>query len=475
MKSSLLEIQNQSKIIATIGPACASYDALSSLVDAGVKVFRLNFSHGTHEYHDKMINLVKRLNRKIGCNVAILMDTKGPEIRTADLHTTIQLKKNQSLILTTERVEYEQSGKLGVSYDTFVDDVEVGQKVLIDNGVINLLVKEKSKTDVICTVLDGGIIGSRRHINIPGQDVSLDSITQKDWEDIDFGIKNGVDYVALSFIRRADDIRLVRDYLKKQQSNMSIIAKIESHEATKNLEAIIHESDMIMVARGDLGAEIPFEDVPRIQREIIEMCHQRRTPVIVATHMLESMIHNPIPTRAEASDISLAVWQRADAVMLSGETAGGAWPKKSVEVMNSVVRATEVQLRATKIPLDLPVQNQRENIVRAAISCLRHDKGIRSIFVVTRSGHMAKLTSALRPNVPIIAFTNEPPTRRKIQLYWGVTAYRIYFSSVPQTTIQRAQEHFLNRFPQWKGSTYILISDFLVDNTFVPTLQIRVL
>lgn len=475
MEQSISEIQLGTKIIATIGPSCNDYEKISQLVVAGARIFRLNFSHGTHEYHEKMIKLIKRFNRKMGYNLAILVDTKGPEIRTADLSAPIQLKKDEIITLTIEYVDYEKSGKIQVSYDTFINDVEVGEKILVDNGVMNLLVQEKTNTDVICKVLDGGILGSRRHLNLPGKNVSLDSITPKDWEDIDFAIAQGIDYIALSFVRVKEDIEIIREYLIKNQSNASIIAKIESFESTKNLKSLCKVSDAVMVARGDLGAEVPFEEVPRIQRKIIEYCNYYRTPVIVATHMLESMIENPIPTRAETSDVSTAVWQRVDAIMLSGETAGGLWPVKCVETMQTIIKTTEAHLREIKSHLVLEVKNQRENIVDATMSCIKNDSAIQAIFVITRSGHMAKLTSSLRPAIPIVAFTNEPPARRKTQLFFGVTAYRIDFSSNPQTTIQRAEQHFVQHFPSWKGTSYILISDFLVENEFIPTLQIRTL
>ena len=466
-------IYKQTKIIATIGPISESYENLEALAMQGVDVFRLNFSHGNHKWHNNVIKKIKRLNRKGERHVAILLDTKGPEIRTGDLKSPIELIKDSELILTVGQSKpYEQTGKLDVSYDAFIDDVEVGEKILVDNGVINLKVIKKTKKDIICKVLDGGEITSRRHLNLPGKEVSLDSITEKDWEDINFGIENGVDFIALSFVRGAEDIETLHKYLAEKKSHIQVIAKIESFEATKNLDEICKISDVVMVARGDLGAEIPFSQVPRMQRKIIRLCNKYRTPVIVATHMLESMIDNPMPTRAEATDISEAVWQQSDCVMLSGETAGGKFPIKSAEVMREIILETEDEMTGRSVrPRE--IENDRDGLVLASALAFQHDKRIKAIFVITRSGYMAHLVSALRPNVPIFAFTNETSVRRKLQILWGVNPFKINFSSNPQKTTDTAKKAFLAKNPEWAGKKYILISDFLVNGEFVPTMQIR--
>ncbi len=463
------------KIIATVGPVSSNFEMLKELADAGVNIFRLNFSHGTHESHEKVIKLIKRLNKKRKENVAILLDTKGPEIRTGDMKNPINVKRGDKLVLTVDFVDPENSnGKIEVNYDEFINDVEVGDKILMDSGVINLKILEKKEKDIICEVLDGGEISSRRHINLPGKEVSLEAITKKDWKDIEFGVKMGIDFIALSFVRQAKGVLELRKFLEKKKSRIKIISKIENLEGTQHLTSIIEVSDGVMVARGDLGAEIPFQKVPRVQREIVRIAGELQKTVIVATHMLESMIINPIPTRAEVTDISEAVWQRADCVMLSGETAIGKYPKKAVEAMSNIAKETEKDcVKARKYRSWVKVTTSRESFCKMVAQMVHDLDYIEAIVVITRSGFMGRVMSSFRPKVPIFAFTNEPDTRRKMIMLWGVEPFRINFSQTPQKTINRAKDKFLLHYPDWKGKKFILVSDFLVENEFVPTLQVR--
>lgn len=463
----------RTKIVATLGPASNNYEMIDSLSQAGVDVFRLNFSHGTHESQGELIKKIKRLNQKSPKSHAILLDTKGPEIRSGDLKTPINVKAGDRLIFSPNPGDYEVTGKIGVNYDEFINDVEIGEKVLLDSGVIGLTVLEKTDTDVICEVLDEGVITSRRHINIPGKDVSLESITKKDWSDIKFGVEMGIDIIALSFVRKSDEIIELKNFLKEQNAKIKVMAKIESFEATKHLGSICEAADGIMVARGDLGAEVPFEQVPKLQREIVQTASKYSKPVIVATHMLESMIENPVPTRAEVSDVSTAVWQRADATMLSGETANGEYPLKSVEAMSQVALTTESEFLETRPLKDLVTLTDRGVFAKTGCQMAQSQKEIAAIVVITRSGETACRVARFRPRVPVFAFTNEPGTRRRLGLNWGTEAFRIEFSSTPQTTIMRAREAFVKKYPEWKGKKYVLISDFLVKEEFVPTLQIR--
>jgi len=334
-------------------------------------------------------------------------------------------------------------------------------------------VLEKTDTDVICEVHDEGVITSRRHINIPGKDVSLESITNKDWADIKFGIEMGVDIIALSFVRKSDEINELKTFLKEQNAKIEVMAKIESFEATRHLGTICEAADALMVARGDLGAEVPFEQVPKLQREMIETAANYGKPIIVATHMLESMIENPVPTRAEVSDVSTAVWQRADATMLSGESANGEYPVKSVETMARIAETTESEFLETRPLKDLTINSDRGVFAKTACQMAQTEKEISAIVVITRSGDTAQRVARFRPRVPIFGFTNEPATRRRMGLNWGTEAFRIEFSSTPQTTIMRAQEAFIKKYPEQKGQKYVLVSDFLVDDEFVPTLQVR--
>ena len=452
------------KIIATIGPVSKDLKSLESLVKAGVNIFRLNFSHGSHKWHGEVIKKIRKLNKIHESSIAIILDTKGPEIRTGDLSVPIKLRKGGKLTLTIDHnATYENSGKVGVSYDAFVNDIEVGEKILVDNGIINLKVTKKTETDIICKVLNGGVLTSRRHLNLPMKDVSLASITQQDWEDIKFGVKMQVDFIALSFVRRADEILELKRFLEKQKSCINVIAKIECYEATKHLGTICDASDGIMVARGDLGAEIPFSHVPRVQRELIETCKNFQKPVIVATQMLESMIHNPMPTRAEVTDVSTAVFQRADAVMLSGETASGKYPMQTVKAMTEIAKQTEKEYLSTRPIRNIEISSKRSEFAKTACQMAFEMKDIKAIVVITRTGFTARQVASFRPKVPIFTFTNDLCTQRQMQLLWGVQAHQIDFSQDPERTIKRARREFLEKWPKWKGKPFVLVADSLVD------------
>jgi pyruvate kinase len=460
------------KIVATIGPVSEEIEILKKLAEAGVNVFRLNFSHGDHAWHKKVISRIKKLNKELPQKVAIMLDTKGPEIRTGDLVSPIFLKKNQKIILTVEK-EFNPSQKVSVNYDGFIDDVRVGEKILVDNGVMNFHVLEKKGKDVICEVIDGGELGSRRHLNLPGREISLEAITKKDWKDIEFGVEMGVDFIALSFVRNGDEVLECKRFLVNKKSKIEVISKIESFEATKNLEKIISVSDGTMVARGDLGAEIPFSQVPKMQQAIIDLCSKFRKPVIVATNMLESMTKNPIPTRAETTDVFTAVMQRSDAVMLSGETAGGKFPLKSVEVMTEIIQETEKDFLERKMQKSFKIDSDRIGFAKVAAEMAVDIIGINGIIVITRSGETALMVSSFRSNIPIFAFTNSSSSRRKMALIWGVSAFEIAFSKDSEKTVERAYVEFCKNYPEVQGGKFVLVSDSLVDGKFIPMVQIR--
>jgi len=440
----------------------------------GVNVFRFNFSHGSHESHGQMMKQIRDLSQKLGVSVGVMLVTKGPEVRTGDVHHPVTVTEGQEIIFTVDPCDYEKDGKLGVSYEGFVGDVVEGEIFLVDNGVLNFEVLEKRDREVLCRSLDNGEIGSRRHINLPGREVSLDSITEKDWADMQFGIEQEVDFFAVSFIRSAQEVSDIRALLKKHNSSIKIIPKIESAEALENLEEIIAAADGVMVARGDLGAEIPFAEVPKAQREIVKIASRYQKPVIVATHMLESMIQHPIPTRAEVTDVSEAAWQRADAVMLSGETAAGKFPIKAVKAMESIVHTTEQEYLETRKYRDLEADSDRSEFAEAAAKMAQDLKDIEAFVVITRTGYMGKVASSFRPRVPIFAFTNNVQACRQLQLVWGVQAFETAFSEEnPEMTIDHARATFVKARPEFKGKKYILLSDFLVKGEMVPTLQIR--
>jgi pyruvate kinase len=323
-KPALIKFPRKTKIIATLGPATESAEVLRGLLEAGVSVFRLNMSHSRHDVAAKLIYAIRSISTALNRPISLLLDTQGPAIRTGDLPTKLDLKAGDILTLAVRGHKPEEVFSVDTNYDDLVKDINVGDVVLVDNGVIEMAVKEKSEFLLRCKVLTSGSLGSRRHINLPGVKVNLPAITEKDWDDIRFGLESGMDWIALSFVRDAADVRQLRQFLAAQKkNNVNIIAKIEDQSALANLDGIIQEADGIMVARGDLGIECPYEEMPIIQRRIVKKCVAACKPVIVATHLLERMTQNPLPTRAEITDVANAVYEQADALMLSGETSVG--------------------------------------------------------------------------------------------------------------------------------------------------------
>lgn len=461
----------RTKIICTIGPATCQYEKLKKLAEGGMNIARLNMSHGDHAWHRKVIKGVRTLNETGQFSIAIMMDTKGPEIRSGDLKQELELKKGDTFTFTTKRQAEYENKVTEVNYDGFIQDVKVGDIILVDGGMLSMEVKKKTKTDAICECMDSGKMGSRRHLNIRGKSAKLPSITKKDWDDIKFGIKEGVDFFALSFVKTPQAITELKNYLKKEKIGIDVIAKIESAAAVPNLEEIIEASDGAMVARGDLGAEIPIEEVPLIQEEIIKICRDLGKPVVVATHLLESMIIHPTPTRAEVTDITHAILQRTDAIMLSGETAAGRHPIKALSVMDTVSQRIEKKLMEDK-KITVEASNVKESMVMSASIMANNLEGS-AIIVITRRGHMAGLLSRCRPNPPIFAFTNTTNVRRKLNIYWGVTSFRIDFSKDPEKTIQRAISLLKSRDMIKAKDKVIVVSDILASDEFVETVQIR--
>jgi len=464
----------QTKIICTIGPKTASFESILKLARLGMNVARLNMSHGDHLWHKKVIEAIKTINKKGDYSIAILLDTKGPEIRTGDVKSEIKVKSGDQFIFTIKKSVNYKANTVEVNYDDFIKDVAVSDVILIDGGRLSFKVIEKTKDEVITECIDGGIITSRRHINIKGKSSSQPTITEKDWQDIDFGIENNVDFIALSFVKESEAVEKLKEYLKKKGSNALIISKIESAFAISSLEKIIEVSNGVMVARGDLGAELPIEEVPLLQEKIVNLCFQMRKPVIIATHLLESMIENPTPTRAEVTDIFLGLKQKADALMLSGETAVGLYPFKSLEVMSHVVENLEKKIFSKKINFfSFPSSFDAKMEIAKAASFLADNLKVSAIVVFTRRGYMASLVSYFRPFVPIFAFTNMSSVRRKLNLFWGVTAFRIEFSKDPEKTIKKAIEILKEKNYLKKNSQIVVVSDILIEKQYVETIQIR--
>ena len=464
----------KTKIVCTIGPQTASPEMLKRLADGGMNVARLNMSHGTLDWHREVIASIKRLNKKFGLAVAVLLDTKGAEVRTGDLKQDLPLKVGDILTLTIRHWAELSPYWVEVSHDGFVREVEVGDLVLVDGGMIRLRVMKVTRTDVRCEVLDEGVLTSRRHLNVRGKSADLPAITEKDWTDIEFAISERVDFIALSFVREAAAITNLARHLREKQAPISLLAKIESAESIPHLDEIIEASHGIMIARGDLGAELPAEEVPLLQEEIVRKCRVAGKPVIVATHMLESMIANPTPTRAEVTDITHAVQQGADAIMLSGETATGRHPLKAVEVMDAVARRIERHLAQDTTVRVKASSRSKEEISRSA-AILGNNLGVAGTLVITRRGLMAALLSKCRPVAPIFAFTNTTHVRRRLGIYWGVHPLLVDLSSDPEVSIQRAIGKLIRRQLIGPGDRIIVLSDILAGGQFVETIQVRII
>lgn len=414
------------KIVCTIGPACSTFEMLCSMAEEGMNVARFNFSHGSYEEHKARLELVREVERKIGSPIATLLDTKGPEIRTGTLQEgAIFLKKGQDFVLTTRDVVGNDK-EVFVNYANLPIESSVDQDIYIDDGTLHLKVTEISENDVHCTVIVGGELGERKGVNIPGASISLPALSEKDRSDICWGLKNDMEYIAVSFVKNQKDIMDVRKVIEEAGGTMKIIAKIETRQAVDGIDEILDVVDGVMIARGDLGVEIPTEEVPLVQKEIIDLCRSKGKAVIVATQMLDSMIRNPRPTRAEASDVANAVLDGADAVMLSGETAKGTYPLRSVETMRRIVERVEKDIELWQHPLH---RKQLSTGVPDAVSGasveVAREMGAAAIISLTRSGSTAQMISKHRPPCKIIGATPVLRTWRELALYWGVEPLRV--------------------------------------------------
>jgi pyruvate kinase len=413
----------KTKIVGTIGPASESVEILKQLFEEGLNVARLNFSHGDHNEHGQRIQNIRQAMKETGKNVAILLDTKGPEIRTGVLkQEPINLVQGETLVITTEQIEGDSS-KISVTYQGIIHDVHVGSKILIDDGLIELEVEKVEGKEVITRILNGGQLKSRKGVNVPGVSINLPGITEKDASDICFGLEQDIDFIAASFVRKASDILEIKKILEeKNKADVQIIAKIENQEGVDNIDAILEIADGIMVARGDLGVEVPAEDVPIMQKMMIKKCNESGKPVITATQMLDSMQRNPRPTRAEVGDVANAIFDGTDAVMLSGETAAGKYPLESVTTMAKIAERTEDALQYREW-LHHRSNERQETITDAisqAVSNAALDLNASAVLTPTESGYTARMVSKYRPKAPIIAVTPSAKVMRRLSLVWGV-------------------------------------------------------
>ncbi|MDB4899817.1 MAG: pykA [Gemmatimonadetes bacterium] len=408
----------RTKIVCTLGPSTASRETLLSLMEAGMNVARLNFSHGTHEAHAETVALVRAAAVELNRPVAILGDLQGPRIRIGDLAEPREVRDGQDIVLVAG--EHAAPGQFPTTYEHLCDDVKVGDRILIDDGLIELVALEVRKPLVTARVLHGGTIKSHKGMNLPGVAVSAPSITEKDWADVEFAVAHKLEYLALSFVRRAQDIAELREKIPRE---MLVVAKIEKDSALENIESIVRASDAVMVARGDLGVELPFEQVPIAQKRIISLCNKLGRPVITATQMLESMITNPRPTRAEASDVANAILDGTDAVMLSAETAAGQYPRLAVEAMTRIILEVEQHprvIRADERRSGIEQAVSTEQAIAAAAASAIRSLGAPALIVFTKSGFSARIVASHRPGVPILVLTDQPRTYRQLAMVWGV-------------------------------------------------------
>jgi len=448
----------RTKIVCTIGPASESPEMLKKMIKAGMNVARLNFSHGSHEEHARRIINIRQAAKELNVQIGIMLDTKGPEIRIGNLEEPkILLEQGKELILTTREV-LGTAERISINYAGLPQDVKPGNNILIDDGLISLRVLATTPDEIRCLILNNGEVSSRKGVNVPGVNINLPSLTAKDIEDIKFGIDKQIDFLAASFIRSGSDVLEIRRIIEEAESNLQIIAKIESRSAVYNIDEIIQVADGIMIARGDLGVEIPAEEVPLVQKQIIAKCNRAGKPVITATQMLDSMVRNPRPTRAEANDVANAILDGTDAVMLSAESAAGKYPIEAVETMARIAEKTEEALKP-KIGIYDP-STITDAIGHATVS-IAAELDAAAIITHTTSGSTSRMVAKYRPRTPIIAATWVEEVLRRVTLVWGVTPLYIPKTNSTDEMINQAVEHAV-------ASKQIKMGDLIVVTAGVP-------
>jgi pyruvate kinase len=457
------QLFGRTKIICTLGPASGSREAIGAMLRSGMDAVRLNFSHGTHAEHLARLRILRQEAKMAGEPVSVIQDLQGPKIRIGELAApSVELKPEQQITITTRPVRGD-ARTLSTTYRHLPKDVKKGDRVLVDDGKIELVVRSSGRNSVELTVVTGGTLTAHKGINLPGVKITAPSLTEKDKEDLEFAVEHGLDYVALSFVRRGADVALLRDLLsrrKRRTPKISIIAKIEKGEAVENIQEIIREADAVMVARGDLGVELPVEDVPLLQKMIVRRCNELGKPVIIATQMLESMIANPMPTRAEASDVANAVLDGADAVMLSGETAIGQYPVTVVQMMDRIIRKTEEQAGAVRgfDPERLPLTHEYDPLSLAACR-LAYRLNVSAIVALTHSGLTAERLAKFRPPVRIIAVTDRERVMRRLNLIWGIRGLIVEdLKRDTDGTFGKIEEQLLRDGYVRKGETVVMLA-----------------
>ena len=458
-------MNKKTKIVCTMGPNMDNIENIRALAKNGMDIARLNFSHGDHAEHLNRINMIKQVREELGLPIAILLDTKGPEIRTGMLvnDEKVELKEGQDFVLTTEEIVGD-ANKVSITYTQLPEDVKEGNTILIDDGLIGLTVQKVNDKEIFCKVTNGGLLGSRKGVNVPGVSVKLPGITQKDKDDIIFGISQGLDFVAASFVRNAEAVREIRKVLNEANSDMAIISKIENEEGIQNIDEIIEESDGIMVARGDMGVEIPAAEVPYIQKMIIQKCNDAYKPVITATQMLDSMIRNPRPTRAEVTDVANAIYDGTDAIMLSGETAMGKYPVEALQTMVSIAVETESHLDYDGI-LEMNSLHRSKSVssgICYSAVATASSLNAKVIAASSFSGYTARLVSKLKPQSIILGLSPLESTLRKMQLLWGVVPVKVDEASSTDALLD-------NTVADVKERGFVEKDDIMILTAGVPT------
>ena len=456
----------KTKIVCTMGPNSNDLEVMRKLVQGGMDIARFNFSHGTHEEQKERMDALKKIRKEEGKHIAILLDTKGPEIRTGLLKDgqKVELVEGETFILTTEEIEGDNK-RVSITYEGLVEDAEVGGKILIDDGLIELVVEEIKGKDIICKIINGGELGQRKGVNVPNVPIRLPAITEKDKEDIRFGAEQDVDFIAASFVRNADCIREIKAILRECDAPYTpVIAKIENAEGIENLDEILEVADGIMVARGDLGVEIPAEEVPYIQKMMINKCKECYKPVITATQMLDSMMRNPRPTRAEVTDVANAVYDGTDAVMLSGETAQGKYPLEALKMMVQICENTESHLNHEEILSKMKNQRMKDTASALGYATVSTATNLdaKCIIAPTGSGATARIISKFHPKMDVLAVSPNERALRRMQIYWGVRPYESMYQESTEAICKGAKE-----IAKEKG--FVEIGDLAVLTAGIPS------
>ena len=470
------KLKRQTKVIVTIGPATESEESLEQLIVEGVDMCRLNMAHANHDWVREISLKIRSIGKRLNREPAIMMDVKGPEIRTGFLQKEIKLKKEDLIDLVFEAQPeppmVEGIWQIEVNYDKLSDHINAGDTMLLDNGLIPLSVIKSSPDQIRCQILQDSILKSRRHVNLPGIETGLPSLTEKDRKDSIVGIECKHDYFALSFTRDADSIDLFRSFLRENGSDAQIIAKLEDQKGVSNIDEIIAASDAIMIARGDLGIECALEELPIIQRKTVGACLASGKPVIVATHLLESMIESPVPTRAEVSDVANAVNEGADSLMLSGETTTGKYPFKSLDMLNRIASKIESEI-TPGLSEELRLFRPKAKMLRSA-AMLAMKMNHSAVLVFTRIGDLAAKLGALRPNgAPLFAFTDIDGLHRRLRLIWGIEPFLMNFSENPEITIKNAIDKLVEEGWVESGDQLVTVTNVFAGGKVVESIQLR--